>query len=393
MSIESKSKFDLEEARKKLRVAWVSDVFDEVSGIMTDTIEFYELAKRENFEWYPVTCYNKELYPFKVFSQILKIPTGSVYSGTYMFVPQFLSVVRYLREKKINVIVSNTPATMGLVAMAAARYLNIPWVDIYHTDVDFYSKVLSRGLINKVVNKAALMFVKQYQKRADLIFVRTKDYHEIMVNKGHKIEKIRNYPAGVNIDAFNPSKENRDLWQKFGIDKDRKIILFVGRITKVKDIHFALEFFQTNNPKGCELVIVGNGPEKKLYEDKFGSHSQIHFLGIQQGEELKQIYASSDLHVLPSASETLGKTILEALASNIPVLVSDMGGPKDYVKENINGRIFHGKDQAHFNEIFDSMLKDESIITKLKKQARSSVLEYTDERLFNRFVENILELV
>ncbi|RME92956.1 MAG: glycosyltransferase family 1 protein [Candidatus Hydrogenedentota bacterium] len=376
----------------KLRVAWFSDIFDEVSGVITDTIELYEKAKQKGFVWLPITAYPKSLYPFYVFRPIAAIDSSSYYEGTQIYLPNFIRIIRYLRENKINMIVSNTPAALGLAAIVSSAYLKIPMVDIYHTDVDYYTKNLNESIIAPYINKFAMAFVKQYQKQADLIFVRTKDYYNLMIEAGHPAEKLRMYPAGVNADVFHPKHKNRDFWKSYGVDPSKKILLFVGRITRVKDIGFIIKGIKALKPD-VEVVIVGSGPDIHYYEKMAKGMGNIHFAGILRGNELQTAYASADFFLCPSASETLGKTVLEAMASGLPVLVSDKGGPKDYVEEGKNGFLFQAQNQQDFNKKLALLLQHSQNWPDMGKAARESILPYSLENLFNGFVQNLAELL
>jgi glycosyltransferase involved in cell wall biosynthesis len=281
---------------------------------------------------------------------------------------------------------------MGMAAMAAAEYLRLPWVDIYHTDVDFYMDVLSGGLLKPVINRAALMVLKQYQKMADLIFVRTQEYYDLQVQKGHPAKKLRFYPAGVNVDHWNPKYGERQIWKRYGLNPEEKIVLFVGRITKVKDIHFLLDYFKDKTPQSAKLVLVGGGPELNEYKEQYESSPNITFLGIRRGLELQEIYSSADLYVLPSASETLGKTVLEAMASGTPVLVSDKGGPKDYVQQDESGSIFKAYDYESFSNRIGHLLSNCNL-EEMGKKARESSFKNTDKDLFKKFTNDIAELL
>jgi glycosyltransferase involved in cell wall biosynthesis len=377
---------------QKLRVAWIADIFDEVSGIITDTEEMYELAQQRGYFWQPVTTYKKPIHPFHIFDPILPIPTGSFYKGTSMYVPDFLRVVQFLRANKFNILVSNTPGVMGMLAMAAARYLSLPWVDIYHTDVDYYMNDLSGRLIKPFVKNPALFFVRQYQKQADLIFVRTQEFYDLMIRKGHSKEKLRYYPAGVNARYWNPENADRSVFAQYGIDPEATVVIFVGRITKVKDIEFLLRYFTEKKPHKAVCAVIGGGPEKELYEKKYAAEN-VKFLGVQRGVALQKLYASADLYVLPSASETLGKTVLEAMASGTGVVVSVKGGPKDYVTHGENGLVFKAHDYASFSAAVDAALQDRAVLQKLGSTARESIGNHTDEKLFESFVKHIAALV
>ena len=377
---------------QKLRVAWIADIFDEVSGIITDTEEMYQLAQERGYFWQPVTTYQKPIHPFHIFDPILPIPTGSFYKGTSMYVPDFLRVAQFLRANKFNVLVSNTPGVMGMLAMAAAKYLSLPWVDIYHTDIDYYMNDLSGRLVKPFVKNPALFFLKQYQKQADLIFVRTREFYDLMVRKGHDERKLRYYPAGVNARHWNPENADRSVFNEHGIDPEATVVIFVGRITKVKDIEFLLRYFTEQKPHKAVCAVIGGGPEKELYEKKYAGEN-VRFLGVQRGAALQKLYASADLYVLPSASETLGKTVLEAMASGTGVVVSDKGGPKDYVTHGENGLVFSAHNYESFSAAMDSLMNNRELIRKLGSVARASIGNHTDEKLFESFTQHIAALV
>ncbi|MBV6493494.1 MAG: D-inositol-3-phosphate glycosyltransferase [Turneriella sp.] len=377
---------------KKLRVAWVADIVDEVSGIITDTEEMYGLAQSRGYFWQPVTTYRKPIKPFYVFDPILPIPIGSFYKGTMFYFPDFLRVVQFFRKNRVNIIVSNTPGSMGMVAMAAAKYLAIPWVDIYHTDVDYYMNDLSSRIVKPFVKNPALFFLKQYQKQADLIFVRTQEFYDLMVKKGHDKKKLRFYPAGVNVRHWNPENEDKSVFKKLGVDSTKTVVIFVGRITKVKDIEFLLRYFIEENPENAVCAVVGSGPEKEIYEKKYVSEN-IKFVGVQRGVNLQKIYASADLYVLPSASETLGKTVLEAMASGTAVVVSDKGGPKDYVTHGKNGAVFKAHNYPSFKQAMDKLLVKRENLKFLGENAREAMGNHTDEKLFESFTGHVAELL
>ena len=376
----------------ELRVAWFADLFDEVSGVVTDTIEMHSVATEKKIPWFPITCYHTKINPFFAFSPILKIPTHSIYKNSNIYIPNFLSVINYLRDNQINMIISNTPASMGFVAMAAATFLKLPWVDIYHTDVEFYMNTLMSGFFKPLKYKVALSFLQLYHKQADLIFVRSHEYYNFILDKGHPKEKICYYTAGVDQSRFHPRCYDRSIWNEFNINPQQKIILFVGRITKVKDIHFMLDFFTDYHNQATALVIVGEGPEYELYVKQYGGARNIYFLGIQRGEKLQKIYASADLSISPSTSETLGKVVLEAMASGTTVLTSDKGGPKDYIDDSINGKIFKGGDYESFSSVLLDFLEGGYDLEKMGRAAYDSIKPYTMQKLFTSFWNSLKEL-
>ena len=375
--------------KKVLNIAWITDVFDRVSGILTDTTEFHEQSKKfEDINIYPITCFKEEIESFYVFKPVFKIPIGKIYKDTSLYVPNFFDVVSYLRRKEVNFIVSNTPASMGFLAMSAAAYLKIPWFDIYHTDLDFYYKTLVKGtgrVFVEVLYKQSLHF---YQKKADLIFVRSKFFlHDL--KKKHSKKNIHILPAGVDFNVFNPKNKDRTIWEKYNINPNYLILFFAGRISKVKDILFILWAMKKYRWKEVEVVIVGDGLDFKEYYNEYNSVDHIHFLGIKYNPELSIMYASADFFIMPSSSETLGKTVLESMASGTPVLVSDRGGPSHYVKDQHSGVIFEGGDYYDFLEKLKNIIEKKYDIKKMGNNSLESIQEHSIEKLFDLFVDII----
>ncbi len=378
---------------QELSIAWMTDIFDLVSGVYSETVETYEQAQAHNIPWYPITTFPYDIKPFKTFKPVFRLSTDRIYRNSYIYIPSYREVKSFLKEKKINLIISNTPAALGWMTIALARSLKIPWVDIYHTDVDFYADHLLKGYTKPFLTKMTKILLKIYQNNANLIFVRSRQFYDLMIKKGHPSKKIRMYSAGVSSSKFSDRFKDRSIWPHFKVDPNKLITVFVGRITKVKDLRFLLEAYRQNDWSHSELIMVGNGPEYDQYTNDYNSYKNIHFLGVQQGEILQKIYASSDLYVLPSASETLGKSVLEAMASGIPVLVSDRGGPKEYVKDGLFGKIFSAGDYNSFIKALSDLLNGEYDLKKLGSASRKFVFKYTLEALFENFTNNLSTLL
>ena len=377
-----------------LRVAWIADIYDKVSGIYTDTLEMHQQAINHNVAWFPITSLPEDLQPFKNFKPLLNFPLDIFYKNSFLCLPNIWSIIKYLKENNINVIISNTPVTMGLISMIAAGYLHIPWVDIYHTDIDFYANRLIHKSIQPITNRATLTYLKLYQKQADLIFVRTKEFYQIMLDRGYPEAKIKMYQGGVNSEKYNPSYKDMNIWSHFGIDSNKKIILFVGRITNMKDIHLLLDAYNKYKWENTELVLVGDGPEYKTYYTKYTSTlKNVHFLGTQTGEVLQKIYASANLYILPSSSETLGKTVLEAMSSGLPVIVSNKGGPQDYVQDGITGKIFATGNMESLANTLNDCINNKYNLKQMGDDARKFIMQYSEVKLFKSLSNELLQLV
>jgi glycosyltransferase involved in cell wall biosynthesis len=166
---------------------------------------------------------------------------------------------------------------------------------------------------------------------------------------------------------------------------DKKVVLFVGRLAEKKGVSYAIEAMrQVNN---AMLVIAGDGPLKSKLQRQAEtvqkeSGSTILFLGAKTHEELKGIYASADLFVMPSITakdgdkEGFGLVILEAFASGLPIVASRSGGITDIVKDGVNGYLAEEKDVSGLADRINIVLQDKNIYNKMQTEAKKTAQRY-----------------
>ena len=177
---------------------------------------------------------------------------------------------------------------------------------------------------------------------------------------------------------------------------NQKVLLFVGRLAEKKGVCYAIEALR--NVEDAMLVIAGDGPlreELQRQADKVMRETgkKIVFLGAKTHEELKKIYASADLFVMPSITakdgdkEGFGLVILEAFASGLPIVASRSGGITDIVKDGVNGFLVEEKDAGGMAEQIDRLLKDEEIYNKMQTEAKKSVQQYDYRQIAARYAQ------
>ena len=177
---------------------------------------------------------------------------------------------------------------------------------------------------------------------------------------------------------------------------NQKVLLFVGRLAEKKGVCYAIEALR--NVEDAMLVIAGDGPlreELQRQADKVMRETgkKIVFLGAKTHEELKKIYASADLFVMPSITakdgdkEGFGLVILEAFASGLPIVASRSGGITDIVKDGVNGFLVEEKDAGGMAEQIDRLLKDEEIYNKMQTEAKKSAQQYDYRQIAARYAQ------
>jgi glycosyltransferase involved in cell wall biosynthesis len=161
-------------------------------------------------------------------------------------------------------------------------------------------------------------------------------------------------------------------------------LLFVGRISKEKDLDVLVQSFrQLREEKApVQLSIVGHGPFSKELAKLLPDAC---YTGYLAGTDLAKAYASSDIFVFPSTTDTFGNVIIEAQAAGLPVIVSDIGGPRELVTDGVNGLITKGRDVADFTQAIRRLVEDEALRKEMSAAARRSVQDRSWPGAFRKF--------
>jgi glycosyltransferase involved in cell wall biosynthesis len=270
---------------------------------------------------------------------------------------------------------------MGLAALAVARVLNLPISATYHTAFPQYTAYLTGDQ-----NVAEIMwrYILWYYDQMDSIYVPSKETGKELIKRGIKASKIRTYPRGVDIESFGPQYRNGWFKDNFGLDQCLKL-LYVGRVSREKNLPVLVQAYREicRQRPNVHLVVVGDGP----YLDEMQKELQdwpVTFTGYLKGHDLAAAYASSDLFVFPSTTDTFGNVILEAQASGLPVIVTDQGGPKENMAPEKSGLVVPGNDH---NALCNAVLLLIDDLKKLKKMSAQARLLMESRSFENAFAK------
>ena len=218
-----------------------------------------------------------------------------------------------------------------------------------------------------------------YYNQMDVVYVPSEATADELIRKGLSKEKIRFYPRGIDVKRFHPSKRNGFFKSRYGLREDEIKLLYVGRVSKEKNMPLLAEIYRSLavlRPH-VRLVVVGEGPYledmKKSLKDL-----PVTFTGFLSGEDLAQAYASSDLFVFPSTTDTFGNVVLEAQASGLPVIVTDEGGPRENLVPGKTGFIVPSKEKKVLLDTLLSLVDDPPLREEMRLHAR----EYMENRSF-----------
>ncbi len=363
---------------KPFKLVHFTDTFYEINGVALTIRRQLQLAKDSQKDLTVITC-DSENHPGIDGVRNFE-PVGAYgfpeYPEQKMFLPPFLEMLDYCYENDFTQIHVATPGPLGLAALAIGRIMKLPVSGTYHTAIPQYAQILTGdGSIEELVWKYTIWFYEQL----DWVLVPSKHTGRELVEKGLDPGKIRLFPRGVDTEKFHPAKRDPSFMRKsFGTGDGLKV-LYVGRISKEKNLHLLVRAFESIREKvpGAELVMVGDGPY--LEEIKaLASGMPCVFTGYLEGEELSSIYASCDLFVFPSATDTFGNVVLEAQASGLPVIVTDSGGPQENIVPDKTGLVVEAGSIESLVGAVEALLADH---IRLKEMGRAARL-YMEKRSY-----------
>ena len=368
------------------RVLLITDTLCDANGVsrFIQDIAQVSLNRKKSFKFLTSTnkTYCKRLENIVIFKPLIDIKMP-YYAELSLVVPPFIKIYRFIKEYNPSSIHISTPGTIGLFALIVAKFLKIPIFSTYHTD--FASYIYSNSK-SRLFMDIARFYEKWFYRRCKSVFLRSFVYRGLIRDE-FKIseDKIVVIPAGIDIDRFDINKRDKAYFEQFGIPKDATIALYVGRVTKEKNIEFLIEVWKNVYKKGFNtwLVLVGSGSFLKRQNELL--EYNIKFLGHRDRDELSIIYPSSDFFIFPSNTDTLGQVVIEAMANGLPVLVSNMGGPKSLVTNFVNGFVLKKDSVDIWSSYVNIMINSKVLREKFSKNAFKTSKNLSIDKSFEFF--------
>ncbi|MBE7123364.1 glycosyltransferase family 4 protein [Bacillus cereus] len=274
-------------------------------------------------------------------------------------------IKRELLAFKPDIIHIATPFNMGLCGLYYAKKLNIPVVGSYHTDFDAYLRYYKIEFLSNMLWNYLRWFHSHMQKN----FVPSPEtLHQL---KKKEFQQLYIWGRGVDCTLFHPTY-NKDLFRKKYNITAKYILSYVGRLAPEKDVDTLQTLIQTTNKERDDIhwLITGDGPlAKGLHENV--SKINVTFTGYLQGKDLAEVYASSDLMVFPSTTETFGNVVLESLACGTPVIGANSGGVKNIITDGKTGFLCEPKNADSFLSSIYELLNNEEMRKQMSQDAHS----------------------
>ena len=356
-----------------MKIAFFTETFlPKVDGIvtrLTKTIEFLTKNGDEVIVFCPEGCPDSykgativgvAAMPLPLYPELkLGLPGPAVSDKLEKFKPDLIHVV--------------TPAVLGLGGIWLAKTNNIPLIASYHTHLPKYLEHYGMGMLEPLLWE----LLKAAHNQALLNLCTSTAMVNELEDKG--IQRTALWQRGVDTINFRPDLRSEKMREKlFGKYKDTdSLLIYVGRLSAEKQIE-RIKPVLDNIPGAC-LALVGDGPYRGQLEKIF-ENTKTNFVGYLSGEELASAYASGDIFLFPSSTETLGLVLLEAMAAGCPVIGANKGGIPDIINDGINGCLYDPdeKDNGERSliEATKKILADKNKKETMRKEARKEAEQW-----------------
>ena len=372
------------------RVAYFPDSFHEVNGVAHTSRHFEAFARRRNL---PFLCVRAGDRAQAVIEDgnvwTLELPRGFLsfaLEKDLRFDPAFLRHIPLIGEVlerfKPDLIHITGPSEVGMLGAGLAHHFGLPLAASWHTNVHEYAarrsgwflrllpKRHSAGAGQKIED-LSMAVAAQFYSVAQVLFAPNPELCALLERTTGRSCYLM--PRGVDAKLFHPAKRNRN-------PEDRDLVLgFVGRLSVEKNVALLAQVQNELERMGVtnfRFLIVGHGGLQDWLRERL---PRAEFTGVLKGEALAEAYASMDLFVFPSHTDTFGNVVLEALASGVPAIVTPDGGPRTIVHDGVTGRVVS---DADFASAVAAVLADPARHAQMRHAARSYALTASWDSVF-----------
>lgn len=363
--------------------AWFTDTLEDVNGVATTIRKMTASGVAAGCDLTVMTCRSEVSdhgIPLKNFPPVGEFELPEYELQRLSFPPVLLILEHLIRENYSEIIIS-TPGPIGLTALYAAKTLGLRAVGIYHTDFPQYVRILTD---DSFMETLTWDFMHWFYSQLDIVYVNSEDYRKCWIERGIPAEKLKILPRGLDTKLFTPARRDRGFWEARGLRAGEVGMLFVGRISKEKNLDTLVSatrrLAEWQTP--VRPLFIGEGPY--LAEMKRVLPDAI-FTGYLTGDDLANAYASADLFVFPSTTDTFGNVVIEAQACGLPVIVSDVGGPRDLVQHGRDGFVTKALDVGELAESIRRLALDPALRERMGSAARARVETRDWSEAFEKF--------
>jgi len=316
----------------------------------------------------------------EVLSRGLKLPR---YDGLKLGLPAKSRLVRIWSRQRPDLVHVATEGPLGWTAVSAAAKLRLPVTSDFHTNFDHYSAHYGVGWLRQPV----AAYLRRFHNRTAATYVPTSELAVALTAQGY--ERIEVISRGVDTALYSPARRSEALRRQWGVAPGGFAVVSVGRLAPEKNLGLTLRAFaaiRERRPDAC-LVVVGDGPMRDMIAREC---PQAILAGMRHGEDLAAHYASADLFLFPSLTETFGNVTLEGMASGVCTVAYDYAAAAEVIQDLYNGAVVRCGDETGFIERAVQLACVDDLRLDLAREARRTAEGIDWEHVNDRFADALL---
>ena len=291
-------------------------------------------------------------------------------------------------EQRPDVVYVATEGFLGLSAVRVAKGMGIPVFSGFHTNFHSYLHYYHAGWLEPAI----LRYLRWFHNQTTGTIVACADLRDELQTIG--VKNISILGRGVDSRRFSPEHRSPALRQSWGVSHDELIILYVGRLAPEKNLDLAIDAYRAMQQCGkvVRFMLVGDGPQRATLQ---AQHPDLVFAGVQTGDDLARYYASADIFLFPSETETFGNVTLEAMASGLAVVAYDYAAAHRHIRHGSSGLLVPFGNRNDFIEAAVAIADAVQYLPPLRQAARAHAASLDWQRiaqLFGTLLENKVRL-
>jgi len=375
--------------RRSLRVAMVTETYPpEVNGVATTLARVVDGLHRRGHDLQLIRPRQKSAPQGAItprFDEVLMrgLPIPR-YPQLRMGLPSKRSLVKLWSTRRPDVVHVATEGPLGWSALQAARHLHLPVTSDFRTNFHAYSQHYGIAWLNKPI----MAYLRKFHNLAACTMVPTAQLKKELQLAGFK--RLTVVSRGVDAQRFAPERRSGALRESWGLREDQLVVCCVGRLAPEKNLDLLVNAFEAIRAQDADarLLLVGSGPLRAELEARCPGAI---FAGQRSGLDLAAHYASSDLFLFPSMTETFGNVTTEALASGLPLLAFRHAGAAEMISDGLNGRLVTNGDAAAFTRTALELARDRQQRLRLAGGARERAMAQDWDRVCSAFEAELLK--
>jgi glycosyltransferase involved in cell wall biosynthesis len=379
---------------KKIKVAFFADILTrDHDGAIKTMYQIIDKIPEEQFEFMLCTGTPPEE---KTNHKILQIPSLTLpFNANYKAcIPYFNSnkLVKALEEFKPDVIHISTPSPLGFFGLNYAKKNHIPTLSIYHTHFVSYIQYYFNRLpfLIKPVESIVKNIYQSFYNFCNMVYVPTRQMINELRDCGVSNQPLKLWQRGIDTGLFNPSKKDRNFIQQL-TGNDKPCILFASRLVWEKNLETLFNIYDEAEAQNLDVnfIIAGSGVAEQVSRKRM---KKAFFLGFLNHEELSKVYASSDVFVFPSISETFGNVVVEAMASGCVPVIARGGGSQSLVMDGVTGFLCGPYNVNEYVENIKKVLHSPALKEIIQQNAIHYASTFNWDRLTNEYFNDLQTL-